>query len=65
MSTRTAAFWKSSRVSEGCFELGSRVEVSWPIGCGSGSTVRWWPVVLGVHQNKQYVVRFERGGDWG
>ena len=53
-------------VPEGCFDLGSRVEVSWTIGQASRATVRWFPAkVLGVHDNKDYVVRYERGGDWG
>ena len=53
------------RAPEGCFDLGTCVEVSW----GSHETVRWWPAqVLGVHNNKDkdsdydYVVRYERGG---
>ena len=53
-------------VPEGCFDLGSRVEVSWTMGRDSRATVRWFPAkVLGIHDNKDYVVRFERGGDWG
>ena len=54
------------RVPEGCFDLGARVEVSWTMGHGSRETMRWFPAqVLGVHANNDYVVRFERGGDWG
>ena len=51
------------RVPEGCFDVGTCVEVSW---C-SHETVRWLPAqVLGVHgSNKHYAVRFERGGEWG
>lgn len=54
------------KVPEGCFELNTRVEVSWTMGQGSRATVRWLPAqVLAVHENKDYVVRFQRGGDWG
>ena len=50
------------RVPEGCLNLGTCVEVSW----GSHETMRWWPAqVCGVHENKDYVVRFERKTDWG
>ena len=48
------------------FDLGTRVEVGWTMGQGSRATVRWLPTrVLGAHDNKNYFVRFERGGDWG
>ena len=51
------------RVPEGCFDLGIRVEVSWTMGQGSRATVRWLPApALGLHDNKDYVVRFEKGG---
>lgn len=54
------------KVPEGCFDLNTRVEVSWTMGQGSRKTVRWLPAqVLAVHENKDYVVRFQRGGDWG
>ncbi len=50
-------------VPEGCLDLGTRVEVSWAMGQGSHQTLRWWPAqVVGVHENKEYVVRFERWG---
>ena len=53
-------------VPDSCFQLGTHVEVSWTMGQGSRATVRWLPSqVLGVHDNSHYVVRFERGGDWG
>ena len=53
-------------VPEGCFNLGTRVEVSWPMTPGSHETVRWLPAhVLGAHDNEHYVVRFDRGCDWG
>ena len=53
-------------VPEGCFNLGTPVEVSWTMTRGSNETVTWLPAhVLGVHDNKHYVVRFDRGGDWG
>ena len=53
-------------VPEDCYDLGTRVEVSWKMGQGNRATVRWSPAkILGVHDNKDYVVRFERGGDWG
>ena len=53
-------------VPEGCFELGTRVEVSWTMGRGSCANVKWLPaMVLGVHDNKDYVVRFEKWDDWG
>ena len=53
-------------VPEGCFHLGSCVEVSWTMGQGSHAAVRWLAAwVLGVHDNMDYVVRYERGGDWG
>ena len=54
------------RVPEGCIQLGTCVEVSWPIGQGSHETVRWFQAqVLGAHDNKDYVVKYHRGGDWG
>ena len=41
------------RVPEGCIQLGTCVEVSWPIGQGSHETVRWFQAqVLGVHDNR-------------
>ena len=55
-------------VPEGCFNLGTRVEVSWTIGQGSRATVTWLPAqVMGVHaDSKDYIVRFESSwGDWG
>ena len=53
-------------VPKDCFGLGTRVEASWTTGQGSRMTVRWLPAkVVGIHDNKDYVVRFERGGDWG
>ena len=53
-------------VPEGCFNLGTPVEVSWTMTRGGNETVTWLPAhVLGVHDNKHYVVRFDRGGDWG
>jgi len=57
---------QNPKVPEGCFDLGTRVEVSWTMGQGSRANVRWLPAqVLGVHENKDYVVRFERWDDWG
>ena len=56
-------------VPQGCFPLGTRVEVSWEMGQGSHAhhaTVRWLPAcVLAVHDNKHYVLRYERRCDWG
>ena len=53
-------------VPKDCFKLGTRVEVSWTMGQGSRAVVRWLPAqVLGVHANKDYVIRFERWDDWG
>ena len=54
-------------VPEGCFKLGTRVEVSWMMGQGSGATVIWLPAqVIGVHADSMdYIVRFETWGDWG
>ena len=53
-------------VPEGCFPLGTHVEVSWDMGRGSHATVRWLPAhVLAVHDNKHYVLRYERSRDWG
>ena len=53
-------------VPDGCFQLGSRVEVSWDMGQDSHGTLRWLPAhVLAVHDNKHYVVRYERRCDWG
>ena len=53
-------------VPEGCFHLGTRVEVSWEMGQGSHATVRWLPAqVLAVHDNRHYVLRYERRLDWG
>ena len=57
---------QNPKVPEGCFDLGTRVEVSWTMGQGSRADVKWLPAqVLGVHENKDYVVRFERWADWG
>ena len=57
---------QNPKVPEGCFDLGTRVEVSWTMGQGSRANVQWLPAqVLGVHENKDYVVRFERWADWG
>ena len=57
------------RVPEGCLDLGTFVEVSWTMWEGSShERLKWFPAqVLGVHDNKTYVVRYlyERGGDWG
>ncbi|CAE7535266.1 unnamed protein product [Symbiodinium natans] len=53
-------------VPEGCFPLGTRVEVSWILGSGRRASTRWLPAqVLGVHSDGAYVVRFEQGGGWG
>ena len=47
-----------------CFKLETLVEVSWTLG--QGSCVRWFRAkVVGVHENGAYVVRYERGCDWG
>ena len=54
------------RVPDDSFDIGTCVQVSWTMGQGNCATVRWLPAqVMGVHDNKDYVVRFERGGDWG
>ena len=53
-------------VPEGCYDIGTHVEVSWAMGQGRHVDVRWFPArVLSVHENKEYVVMFDRGGDWG
>ena len=57
---------QNPHVPKDCFKLGTRVEVRWRMGQGSHETERWLPAqVLGVHDNKDYVVRFERWDDWG
>ena len=55
-------------VPEGCFDLGTDVEVSWTMGQGSRVSVRWFPAtVMGVHDNKHYILRYDQRtrGDWG
>ena len=57
---------QNPRVPEGCFQLGTEVEVSWTMRQGSRAIVRWLPAqVLRIHDNKDYAVRFHRGYDWG
>ncbi|CAJ1373829.1 unnamed protein product [Effrenium voratum] len=53
------------QVPEGCLELGTGVEVSYTMPGRFPLTRMMRAQVQGVHANGKYVVRYERGGEWG